>query len=228
MELLITQQNDLFDLIQKQGLDPKDFHWDKSKQSEYDANQTSTAIQITYKETGFFFRFDQDGSRNRLNYCVYSPGAKQFKDTVGANEWELRKNVFFDWLKFLRREISVENKWEAAFDSFEQFKESEFQSESRFTENEYKLLIEKIELLQERIQHLELLPDQIQALQDGLESLKSEGKGLSKLNWWNLFVGLIINTGARFAITKENWQKLVELAENVFEDYLIPTIKELM
>jgi hypothetical protein len=127
-----------------------------------------------------------------------------------------------NWLDFLRRELTAENKWEKLLQEIEHIKYTPTADQSKFTYQEYIELTDKIEKVKASLNTIPLLEEQQVVIINQLNHLSELAKDLNKFDWKNLFIGTIISIVIQLYVTRENAEKLWTLIKLIFSNYFLP------
>jgi hypothetical protein len=219
MKLLLSQKNNLFDLIEKFGLTPGLFEY-----KEYETGKEIYNTTISLKKSSFLFSVTRIVNNTRDASLRFSPGDIRYEDSSYAATWYDIESTFKYWLKYLKREIQLEDKWEklnSEIQSLQLYKEEGDFLNSKFTVPEYLEIKQKIFLLKEGIAKLELLPEQIALLNDKLDLVLDLTTQLGRFDWKSLFIGTIVSIIIQLGVTQDNAKAIWALIKQVFHNYFI-------
>jgi hypothetical protein len=218
MELLLTQKNDIFDIILEEGFYPSDFTF---KEEILGANEIVTYLK--FRGTNYYFSF------RLLKFSGYetefSPAEKSLIGTDSVRGgWRLFLIRVRRWLRHIKRESNLIDKWEAyklglqvAPFTFSLNDESEY-----FSVDELKLISLKIDLIKQGLKELELPEETIKQLNIKLDALNEKADKLSKTDWKEIFIGAIIATIFNLSIPSESALAIWEIIKQTFNQYIIP------
>jgi hypothetical protein len=125
--LLISQQNELFRLIEGAGFDPADFEW---------KDLGLAGAELCYRN--FTFRvYQRRGHRD----VTYTPGDESRSETHEADAWGDFSGCFAAWLTNVKRETAEPDLWEQLYQQAELIRTELLPPESgkqdeRFTQSE--------------------------------------------------------------------------------------------
>lgn len=216
MKLLTSQRNEIFQLIEEAGLNPSQFEllYGKSKKKE---GQSASILRL--KNSEYFYSFEA-GIRGG-HYAIFSPGSECVKEEQAPGSWSIQMNYFMHWLKYLIREISIEDKWKRLDKEIAQLNINTDSNESKFTAQEYEELRLKISMLKVNLIELNLAPEQMQTLSSKLDYLAELALNLNKVDWKNLFIGTLISLIIQLAIPPETSSQIWFVIKQVFSGYLL-------
>lgn len=214
MKLLLTQKNDIFDLIVEEGFHPNDFLFTEEVLAEI-------VTYLKFKDTKYYFLFER-AFHNQYNVS-WIPGEYKLEDNERAKGWKSLLVKIRKWLKNLARENSIINKWELL--------EKEIRStpslfnttndSDQFSSQELKLISLKINILKLEFKSLALPEASIHALNEKLDNLLDKADQLSKTDWKELFIGGIIGTIMNLAIPPEAAKTIWDLIHKTFNQLIL-------
>lgn len=212
MKLLTTQKDHLYDQI---------IDSDYFTPSQFKIEEKEIKTSIIYIDSDYFF--DINETRNVINRftTVYSPADEITKDIYPDCNWTEIQTLFSNWLIFLERELTAENKWDRLFKEMNYLKVAKISDESRFTYNEYLDLSIKIESIKTGINSIPLSDFQLKAISSQLDHLLSIANDLNKFDWQSLFLGAIISVIIQLGVTQNNAQLLYNLIKITFKGLFI-------
>ena len=215
MKLLVSQKNDILDIIINERLNPNDFNFKVELLSIDEA-----ITYLYYKETNYHFTF-----RYQVGYfyTTFSPGENCLEESSRSGGWKLFLTKVKRWLQCLKREINTFDRWE----TFNQLRQVPFSfetnnNEERFSKDELRLLELKISTIKSRIEKLELPIDTINQINNKLDSLNDKAEMMLKTDWKELFIGGIIGVIFNLAITKETTEIIWDIIKQTFKQYILP------
>lgn len=107
--LLVSQKNQILELIKNTSFDPFNFEWSEVYSSFSNTRNKLTVSEISYKNSNFYYVFD---FKNDKNYSIFSPGKDQLNGQEYPGNWEHQMQYFVKWLSYLEREVSQPDQWE--------------------------------------------------------------------------------------------------------------------
>ena len=218
MKLLLTQKNDIFDIILEEGLNPIDF-----KFTEELLMKDEIVTYLKYQDTNYYFMFrflSVSGYETE-----YSPAEKSLvmEESVRGG-WKQFSTRVRRWLRHLKREINIIDKW----DTFKlglqviPFSFGSSNKSENFSADELKLISLKIDTIKQEVKKLELPEETIRQLNEKLDTLNDKADKLSKTDWKELFIGAIIGTIFNLSIPKESAEVIWEIIRQTFKQYILP------
>lgn len=218
MKLLLTQKNDIFDIILDEGLNPKDF-----KFTEELLMKDEIVTYMRYKTTKYYFMFRSFGVSGYRT--EYSPAEKSLEGAESVRGgWKQFSTRIRRWLRHLKRETNTVDKWDT-FKKGLQLIPFAFDADNKtekFSADELKLIELKIDTIKHEIKKLELPNDTINQLNIKLDSLNDKAEKLSKTDWKELFIGAIMGTIFNLAIPSDAAKTIWEIIRHTFKQYILP------
>jgi len=151
MQLLTSQKNELYDLIESSNINPSQFEFQNIPSI---TRYTEVATKLIYKNTNFYYIFDTGRNNYAPHYCYYCPAKDQFSAEQYPGSWDLQKNYFQDWLNSLKHEISSEDKWGRLERELSKFSFNFTEDNDYFSAKEYEELSLKIEIIKTEVKSL--------------------------------------------------------------------------
>jgi|GEM_PF-777152 len=220
MKLLISQKDQIFDIIEREDLSPFLFEFIEDQKNIVSRDESTT---LSFKRSNFYFKFEYrkfDNVRSG-HYFIYSPALSSIISEGFSLSWENQLAHFEKWLKYLKREIQSPNKWARLEREIDEVKIGFIGGEGKFSFKECAELKDKINILKSRIKGLDLSKDQVTEINSKLDLLVESAKTLSKFDWKSLFIGTIISITIQLSLTPENSKALWEVIRNVFHQLLL-------
>lgn len=216
MKLMLSQKNNLFDIIEDHGLSPNSFQI--TEPSEFNNNRTV----ITYKNSDFYFRFFQHPDKHVI-ILDYSPSEHLYErqEWVGI-EWYNLQGFFVRWITCLIREISEDDKWGRLEQEISQVNISFENENGKFTAAEYEDLKTKLNLFRKEIRNIQLSELQLKTIENKIDHLTEMATTLTKFDWKGLFIGTIISIIIQLTVTHDNAKLIWEVIKKVFNKYFLP------
>jgi hypothetical protein len=217
MKLLITQKNELYDLITAFGLSPSQFKLTEAR-SEMSEGQVATVLQLT--NTKFHFIIETFNSDNP--YLYYSPGDGKYASENHADGWNEVISYLHIWLNALTQEITAEDKWARLETEVKALKIKIDNEQDKFSAHEFEQLKSQIYLLKDGIRRIGLSDSQVQTINEKLDHLTSLATEMNKFDWKSLFIGTIVSMIIQLSVTPDNASSLWKLIKQVFNNYFLP------
>lgn len=211
MKLLKSQKDEIFDLIENQGLSPTIFYFDE-------INDLNGNTVLKTKEWGFFFVFSE-GSRGG-HHSYFCPGRETYDETSYPGSWILQKSNIKNWIVYIKREINTPDKWDSLKNELDSMDIPEFKDNSKFTYQEYEIIEGKINYFKEKINKIDKLEGKVDVIDQKLDHLLDLAKSLNKRDWKDLFVGFFMNLIVQLSIDKETGKLLWEYIKSMFSSLI--------
>ncbi|NEM98632.1 hypothetical protein [Pontibacter burrus] len=216
MKLLLSQKNELFNIIEEsENLTPAQFNL---SEPSTDSNGFSS---ISLKESEYYFNIFKDQNYHKSFVVNYVPGSDTYLEASGRIGWDSIVTHFYDWIENLTRELNEPNSWERLEKEISSINFSSKKDNSKFTIREYEELKAKTILLSQNLSTIPLLVQQHTEIKIELERLTEFAKDLGKYDWQNLFIGTVISIIIQLNVTKENATLLWDLIKNTFNSYFL-------
>jgi hypothetical protein len=219
MKLLVSQKDELYDLIERFGLSPSMFEFSELP-SQISAGQRTTLLKL--KNSEFFYSFETNYRTEESHYAIYSPGNGSIKETQIPGSWDLQKQYFKYWLQYLSREINAPNKWERLSKEISNLGIYITDDESKFTAFEFEDLKKRMLLLKDSINSIGLDPEQLNLILDKLDHLLNLSKNMSKFDWKALFLGTIVSIIIQLSLSPDVGKLLWDMIKQVFNNFILP------
>ncbi|MBM2817284.1 MAG: hypothetical protein HW421_4046 [Ignavibacteria bacterium] len=217
MELLISQKNAIFEIIENLGLSPAQFD---IKFIPSLRRIVPNATKIEYKNSPYFFLFDTNISITQ-HFAEFCPGNESFIQKEFPGKWDYQIGFFNVWLKNLIREISQEDKWQRLQNEIIKI-DFDFKADNnKFSFNEYQVLCGKLDLFLDKMNLLEIEESDLNLLMQNIEHLKDIAKDISKIDWKNLFIGSIVSIIIQLSLSQETGKLIWQICKEVFNNYLL-------
>jgi hypothetical protein len=219
MPLLRSQKNELFALIETQGLSPAQFVFEPVPSR---SGVVPTATRLSYRDSPYAFLFDRKG-RREIHYVLYCPGLNEYEDeATPGTDWQLVKAYFKEWLNNLKREIGQEDRWQSLALTLSKPPLSFAKAaKSPFTIQEYERVTAMLEAAQTQIQELDLEEEEIEVLQVKFDHLARMAKKLDKSDWQDLFVGSLVSSISAMGLAPQTAQSVWNLLRQIFNNLLL-------
>lgn len=209
MKLLLSQKNELYDVVESGGFSPYQFQLTESVDQ----------AKLSYKGTDYHFSIGGvNGSNTPVIVC---PGERQYAEVRYYNYWFDIKDYLKKWLQWLRRETNEIDKWSRLEQFADQVKLAKISEGDKFSTSEYEDLKLRMKTLKQRLDESNLTSEQLQILGDKLDHITSLAIDMNKFDWTSLFVGTIISIIIQLSVNPENAKSLWNLVRSVFNSYFI-------
>ncbi len=211
MELLKSQKNEVFNILQVENLPLSDFKW----------GTVGDYSTLNYKNREFYFDFEIHDQETF--YFEYSPGKGARKASFKTEFWQdVLDHVGF-WANNLKREITAPDLWE----EFKKYKTSFSLVPSEEIVNgnipfhEVEKIIEALHSLESEIkERFELDDQQDQFVHSKLEYLEDAVKRQGRYDWVHTCIGVLLPLAFQLALNSEAREVLI----NLFKTFLGPYI----
>lgn len=216
-KLIKVQRNKIYDTILHNGFIPENFLIEEV--DVYDDNSVTT-IKFFLRETPelrFLLHVD---STNLYHYWgSFSPGERVFENRYNG-EWSEMIESLVSWLNSLKIELELEEKWERLHLNPE-IKFIAIDRNEKFTDEDSVRVNKKLDQFKKRIVLLEIPEEAKVELVEKADDLKKQTKILSKVNWQQLFIGIIVNTVVRLSLTRESAALIWNTVKSIFSNLIL-------
>jgi hypothetical protein len=215
--LTTTQGNDVFRLIERNGLDPHAFHWDETRaftQRPYPADLLLYWPAGKPQAPEVFFAFGRD----RL---ACSPGSERLYEEWRASEWRDETLPYVAlWLSNVRRE-SGPSLWE----SFP-LERLGAVPEGRFNPQEHAVLLTRLHELEQRLTALEsLTPEQKNLVRNEVRRIADAAQRLDRPEWLRFALGCMLTVVVASTIPQTVGASLMRWAVSAFHGMVAGTVR---
>lgn len=220
-KLLKTQKNEVFQILQEEGLEPANFYWaEEPSISDSDV----FVFCLYYRGSQFYFQFDffrnlqwrnsNDPKLTTSHYCEFSPGDDVLVKRENPGSWELQKNYVRFWTLYLSREIDAPDLW----GEMEKYKTSvslalpEQLLNEPIPANEAEKISEQLSSLADKIEkQFELTNEQNQFVRSKLNYLAEAAKRQRSMDWAHTLIGVSVTIAMGLALAPDQAKELWEL-----------------
>lgn len=210
-----TEQNQIFDLIVGNGLNPADFCWGEKTTREGDGMYTYEvrASVLTHRATGYYFLF---GDYN----VEFSPGQRRKVDWErGIQAFVLKQSICEKWIRELKKEIAAPDLWETVLQNSE-FREltDVLQSENTgFTHAEQKYISDQLRGISDSVlTSVELQSEQRQLIEAQIRYTEEAANRLGRIDWKGVLVNTLFTIAVTAAFTPDTTRQLFHTAASAF------------
>lgn len=205
MKLLDSQKTKFYNEIERLGMSPNQFR--------YTEKAKDTTITFRANENYYFMLWN--GGSFPFS-CRMSPCSYLYECSLSTDDWDRFEMQFVQWITAVKRESQFEDKWAKLEEMKPDIDISDYESNDKFTFQEYSVLEERMKVLQAGIAKLELAPEQLTALNDSVNRLIEQGKTLGKKDWQNMLLGSIMGVIMTYALSTETAHLIWSLVRQVF------------
>ncbi len=183
--LIRSQRNDVFKLIEKHGVSPKDFDWLRIPGSNRDV-----VSQLLRHPTEYYSTFDR-------NQIWYSPDEMRKYGMLqyGEENWAYKRDDLDRWLRRLKREIEASDLWAMARQDHEfvQLTAVIDSSNTHFDEPERQCISTKLDAIRGFVLASAQLDDAQRLLVEAqIEYTRAATERLGRFDWKGVLVSTII------------------------------------
>lgn len=214
MNLLKSQKNSLFDLIEDVKLLPSMFSLEDYTDSHY-----PDATIIKYSGDNFYFiiYLTLDGKY----FYEFTPAGDRVQENSYTYSWSEIITLFQRWLYSLKNETQIVDKWQQLKTEMPDFKITETNNEGKFSYEEVTQVETKIHLLKAKIKEIPLTASQVQVLTEKMDQCIELAKTATKFDWVSYFVGTITSIIIAMNVSTENAHLIWDAVKFVFNNFLL-------
>lgn len=218
-DLLRSQKNEVFRVIEKVGLTPAEFEWsgtpDPTSKSSLGDILYTTWPKITHTPTGCYFSFGSLNTTNNKFYVKYFPSLEKFADTQIETDgsWRQTIGILEKWLGIVSREHFEPDLWSATNNKALVAEDiSEFENSSFSLDEQTRISKAIVELKSFLLATQKHSSEQIQFIEERLNHLDESSKRLGRKDWITLAMGTLTNIIVGVALAPDAARELVRNA----------------
>jgi hypothetical protein len=216
MKLLRSQKNTFFDILnESNSFSPAQFRIE-------DSISHNTPTHVFFSNSGYYFSMEHSGNPTFPILVKFSPAKDSYLGKDVFSDFLYIGDVFKEWLGYLAREISIEDKWLRFANEVEQINISESSENDKFSASEFDKLQSQMLSLKERIRKIDLTPQQLLTIENKIDHITDLAKNLNKFDWKSLFAGTIVSIIVQLGVTQENAKAIWDSIRSVFNTYFLP------
>lgn len=219
MELLKSQKNQLFEIIQQSGLSPMQFDFNYY---ETPKRGRDLATILRYIDSEFYYSFERIKETSDSHYAVFSPGRGIWEEEAYPGSWGNQLTYFNDWLTNLKIEITTPDKWERLYSEVEAIELNFEDDRNFFTVPEYEEIKQRIKTIEGRLSEISLIPEQLEKIISKLDQVAEMAKTMNKFDWKSQFIGALVSIIIQLSITPENAKAIWNIVKGTFSQSLFP------
>ena len=220
-DLLLSQKNELFRLIQDQKLSPTDFELRSVHSGESDTSDNFVPV-VTHTATDFHFTIELNGHFNRDEsrfFVHFSPGDELHSQSEYAGNWYIVTKLFSSWLEYVKRETELPDLWSGLQDS--QFLQKQPSDNLDFTPEELIKVRESLEDIKAHVlKTYEMTATQRQIVESRFDDMEEAASRMGRKDWLNLVIGNLMGVASTLALTGNDTKDLFGLAALVLKKIL--------
>lgn len=212
MQLLKTQKNELYDLIGSEGLSPSMFGIRYSREDDDYYEYSQCWYKLEAQENGyakFYFNIDS----TNVKFC---PDTSKYIREFRFENWDTTKLTFLRWLRALKEEISVVDKWDQLEKELQQANVNFDVGNDKFSHKEHEEIVSHMYVLKQGLIDIPQINENLESINKRLDHLTDMVGELGKFDWRSLFAGTIAGILTQIGATPDNATKLWELVKLTF------------
>ncbi|MDO9067052.1 MAG: hypothetical protein Q7W05_01185 [Deltaproteobacteria bacterium] len=209
--ILRSQKNGLFDLLLKEGFNPTQFDFVETDGT--DNFPVSTCI--SFKDTNYYFTIYENG-------VYYTPDIERMVANIATSNWNSKKDYFHLWLKNLRYENDIPDKWQEFIESIGNIELKLYSKENTpFTYEQVVEIEQSIVNIKNNLLTIELPPEQLNIINTKLDYLSERAKNIGKIDWSNILLGIMFTIMYDFAKSPEMLHQIIQFFKMAFVKILL-------
>ncbi|MBH0176693.1 MAG: hypothetical protein HP491_02215 [Nitrospira sp.] len=209
-ELLLSQRNELFRLIQDQKLSPADFELRSVHSDESD----NFVPVVTHTATEFHFSIELNThfNRDQSPFLVhFSPGNELHLQSEYAKNWHEVTQLFSSWLDYVKRETELPDLWSGLQDS--QFLQEQPSDNLAFSPEELSKVRESLDDIKAYVLGTyEMTATQRKIVESRFDHMEEAASRMGRKDWFSLVVGNLIGVASTLALTGDSTKDLLGFA----------------
>lgn len=182
MPLLLSQKNDVFTQVQGAGMDPREFKWDSTADSD----------RLEHMPSAYWFAFRQSGGEH---FFYFMPASDAEEGTGRTYGWPAVLATVRNWLGYLERELEAPDLWaeiQREQDVLGQFAPAAVEN-TPFTPEEQEQIARVLTEVKLYVQQTQDLPEaQLREIEARLDYLVEAATRLPRLDWRNVLLGALL------------------------------------
>ena len=218
------QKNQIFGLIQREGLEPSAFAFGDIHTDEYTTMGSPIhfrASRLVHPSTGYYFIFGGE-------QLILSPGDSRKVEQFGHEDsWSKKTNTFSKWLIRVKRESLATDLW-AALRQEQALGNAASSSPDNnpFSERERSDIGQKVDEIQRYlIEGRQLHDEHARFVQQEMSYLKKAADRLGRKDWFNIALAVLVNIGTTLAMDTNRMKGLMALAGSLFQGLWTEAVK---
>ncbi|MEM6261002.1 MAG: hypothetical protein AAGI38_00740 [Bacteroidota bacterium] len=222
MPLLVSQKNQVFQLIEEAGLNPAEFVLEEVN-SRFDV--VPKATRMNFREGTYYFLFEK-ANRRDMHYVVYCPGLHEYESQARpGTDWYLLLAYVKEWLGNLQREVTETDRWQKMGLTVAQtrlnFGGTQELADIPFTEPQQTQIKERFQLATARLEETDLTEEQIEVLKVRFDHLGNMSGKLGRTDWESLMVGTLVSAFTSLGVGPETARMVWEILRQAFGQLLL-------
>ena len=213
-ELLKSQKNEVFEILQKAGLEPANFSWKWGEMA--DLGEFIDVPRLEYLDGQYYFEFKPD-------FSTFTPGRGEAISTERAGSWGMQRHHIREWVICLKREIEAPDLWA----EMEKYKLSfsvtlpQRQVNEPISASEAEKISDKLSLLTNTIeQQFDLDAEHKKFVRSKLNYLAEAAKRQSGLDWVHTLIGVSVTIVLSLNLTPDKASELWQLIKSVLGPFI--------
>ncbi|MBT0651903.1 hypothetical protein [Geomobilimonas luticola] len=210
-QLLKSQRNEVFLLIQGADLEPAAFQWETVNSLH---ESRLSVPRLVYVPSGDYFHFDLVKGKH---WCQYSPGEDVLVESQYPGSWDYQLSYFSNnWLRNLKRELETPDMWTAIAGESALLLGTvvvEDETNSLFSPSEREHISRSLNEIRAYIESTHLVSEaRVGFVEERLQYLEEAASRMGRKDWFNLAYGALINIVVGAALAPEAAKDLLRLA----------------
>tara|TARA_B100000315_G_scaffold228943_1_gene238141 strand:+ start:8037 stop:8732 length:696 start_codon:yes stop_codon:yes gene_type:complete len=223
-DLLQSQKNRIFQLLESAELNPSEFQWTWDNK-DYSSNPCPV---LEHKFDGYYFYFCTPDSSSDVWHYKCRPGHNNPTDTgFFEGGWDEIWQRVIVWAEELKHELNQTDLWAAvAHLDFKTLSYDQDLENTPFSYAEVEQINQKLLQLKEKVNDIANKSDTPKRIVDSVMSNiqrmeESAKKGVGRIDWINQMVGLVINIAVVFSLNPELAKQFFSFVKGLFIKSLV-------
>ena len=219
LELLTSQRNELFRMIQDHGLSPSEFEWGEV------SGHYGTVPELRHTPSGFNFVIDRAEFRDdELEFYVrYSPGKELKFEGDEAGDWLGVTLNFTKWLVYIQRETDLPDLWENLAKDIQLVQDADQQPSDNlpFTEVELPRVQKALEEIKAYVHKThDLSETQKRIIDSRFDYLEEKAQQIGRKDWMHIVISILLGIGVDQLRSGDSTRDLFLFAREIFKQAL--------
>jgi hypothetical protein len=219
LELLTSQRNEIFKIIQDHTLSPSEFEWGEGK------GRYGAVPQLCHTRTGFNFIIDRmESYQGEWGFFVrYSPGKELKFENDDAGDWSGVTLIFARWLDNIGRETEIPDLWGTLAKDTQLIQDADQQLSDNlpFTETELPRVRKALEEIKAYVhKSYDLSEAQKRIIDSRFDYLEEKAGQIGRKDWMHIVISILLGIGVDQLRSGESTRDLFLFAREVFKQAL--------
>lgn len=219
-QLLKTQKNEIFKILQEVGLEPANFKW---THIDLMPSDDRVVLRLNYLDGKYYFQFMMNKDSNYHYCCEVSPADEKAVGYKKSLNWYEQKTNVRRWAKYLKREIEAPDLWA----EIEKYRATlplvtgEQLVNEPIPAYETEEIYDRMQLLADKIEEeFKLNEEQSQFVRSKLNYLADAAKRQPRRDWEFMFIGVFINIAFYLVLEPVKVQQFWQFVKSIVGPFI--------